>query len=57
MDKPKIIYFDTLIKIYGAFNFLNNHDVPKLPTTADETAPAYETNFQINIYYMLTFHQ
>jgi hypothetical protein len=45
MDKPKIIYFDTLIKIYGAFNFLNNHDVPKLPTTADETAPAYETNF------------
>lgn len=27
----------------GALSFLNSQDVPKLPTTADETAPPYET--------------
>jgi len=43
MDMPIFVIFNTLIKIYGAFIFLNSHEVPKLPTMAEDTAPKYET--------------
>lgn len=52
---PKYLLYDTLIKIAGAFIFLNNHDVPKLPTIAEDTAPKYETNILNYNVYFLTF--
>ena len=46
----------TLISNAGALSFLKSQDVPKLPTTADETAPPYETiNRFLIFYYMPTF--